>query len=272
MNKLKHLQGKYRYSLVLLRELIVTDFKLRYQNSALGYVWSLLRPLLLFAILYVVFGEFLRFGGTIPHYPVYLLTGILMWNFFSEVTNQSVSAIVGKGSLIRKINFPKYVIILAVAASALINLSLTLVVLAIFIAFSGISLSLSVLMVPVFLLEIIIFGVAMGFLLSALFVRFRDVNYIWEVIMQAGFYATPIIYPLQLVEDRWHQAAQVLMLSPIAQTIQGTREALITKQTLTLTDLATPLFLIVPLGVVIVSSVVAVTYFKKRSPYFAEET
>lgn len=103
--KINAIRVRYRYSILLLKELVKTDFKLRYQNSFLGYVWSLLRPLLLFVILYLVFTVFLPVGKGIPHYPVYLLLGIVLWNYFSEVTNGSVNAIVSKGDLLRKINF-----------------------------------------------------------------------------------------------------------------------------------------------------------------------
>src|SRR5665213_1421430 len=106
MHKIKQ---RYRYSIILLRQLVKTDFKLRYQGSVLGYVWSLLRPLLLFVILYLVFAKIFKQGGTVPHYPVYLLLGIVLWNYFVEVTSGSVSAIVSRGDLLRKINFPKYV-------------------------------------------------------------------------------------------------------------------------------------------------------------------
>src|SRR3990167_4499788 len=98
-----------RRNRILLRELVVTDFKLRYQGSALGYLWSLLKPLLLFAILYVIFVEFLRFGSDVEHFPLYLLLGIVLWGFFTEATNQGIQAIVSRGDLIRKINFPKYI-------------------------------------------------------------------------------------------------------------------------------------------------------------------
>src|SRR6185437_9679410 len=110
---MKNFLRRYHYSVILLRELVRTDFKLRYQGSVLGYMWSLLRPLFMFATLYIVFGVFLKAKGNIPHYPVYLLLGIVLWNYFGEVTSGSVGAIVGKGDLLRKINFPKYVIILA---------------------------------------------------------------------------------------------------------------------------------------------------------------
>lgn len=268
---LKKISSKYRYSLILLRQLVITDFKLRYQSSALGYMWSLLRPLMLFAILYVVFAMFLRLGDSIPHYPVYLLTGIVLWNFFAEVTNNSVTAIVDKGDLIRKLNFPKYVIILSTTFSAFINLLLNLIVVAVFIWLSGVDIHPSALLASLFIAEIFVFALATGFLLSALFVRLRDINYIWEVIMQAMFYATPIIYPLTLVSDKWPEIAKLLLLNPVAQAIQDVRYLVITDQTQTLYNLGGVYWTLVPLGIVVVTSIVAVTYFKKRSPHFAEE-
>ncbi len=107
----------------------------------LGYAWSLLRPLFLFAILYVVFGVFLKAKGNIPHYPVYLLLGIVLWNYFAEVTSGSVGAIVGRGDLLRKINFPKYVIILSGSFSAFINLLINLVVIGLFMVITHVSLT-----------------------------------------------------------------------------------------------------------------------------------
>src|SRR5688500_16681585 len=111
-----------RRNRILLRELVITDFKLRYQGSALGYFWSLLKPLLLFAILYVVFVKLLKFGGDIEHYPVYLLLGVVLWSFFIEATTNGLQSIVSRGDLIRKINFPKYIIVISGTISSLINL------------------------------------------------------------------------------------------------------------------------------------------------------
>ena len=125
-------------NMVLLRELTVTDFKLRYQQSALGYLWSILKPLMLFAVMYVVFALFLAMGGDIPNYPVYLLTGISFWTFFSEATTQGLQAVVGRGDLIRKINFPKYIIVLSGTISALINLFFNLIVVFVFAIVSGV--------------------------------------------------------------------------------------------------------------------------------------
>jgi ABC-2 type transport system permease protein len=265
------LRQKYRYSLILLRELVVTDFKLRYQGSVLGYLWSLLRPLMLFAILYVVFVKFLRLDNSIPHYPVYLLTGIVLWNFFSEITNNSVTAIVSKGDLMRKINFPKYIIILAASISALINMVLNFTVIFIFALYSGVEMHWSMLLVPVYIAELFIFSLSLAFLLSALFVRLRDVNYIWEVMMQGLFYATPIIYPLSLVSAQSPFIARVLLLNPIAQAIQDIRHALITPSTLTLHGLEGWKWYAIPLVIVGLTLICSVFYFKKRSPYFAEE-
>ena len=102
-----------RKNRILLRELVVTDFKLRYQGSALGYMWSILKPLFLFAILYLVFDKFLSLGRAIEHFPVYLLLGIVKWNFFAEATSLGLQSIVGRGDLIRKVNFPKYIIVIS---------------------------------------------------------------------------------------------------------------------------------------------------------------
>src|SRR4051812_41217082 len=124
--KLRRQVAKYRYSTILLRQLVITDFKLRYKGSVLGYVWTLLRPLALFAILYTVFVYFLKIGSSTPHYAVYLLIGVVLWNYFIEVTNNGLSAIVGKGDLMRKLAFPRYVVVLAGSLSALINLSINL--------------------------------------------------------------------------------------------------------------------------------------------------
>src|SRR3954465_6218420 len=117
---------------VLVNELVRTDFKLRYQGSVLGYAWSLLRPLLLFVILYVVFVKFLRVMSGIPHSPVYLLLGIVIWNFFLEMTTQSLGSIVGRGDLIRKIRIPRWIIVFSSSISALINLFLNMIVIVVF--------------------------------------------------------------------------------------------------------------------------------------------
>lgn len=263
------LTNRYRYSVILLRQLVITDFKLRYQGSSLGYVWSLLRPLALFVILYFVFAKFLKIGDSIPHFPVYLLVGIVLWNYFAEVTSGSVGAIVGRGDLIRKINFPKYVIVLAGSFSALINLALNFVVIAGFMIVNDVDIRSTIVFMPIFILELFIFSLAVSFFLSAVFVRFRDVNYIWEVIMQGAFYATPILYPLSLVPDN---IAKILMLNPIAQIIQDIRYILVTPASETIASVyGTRLARLIPLGMALILVCVSVWYFRSRSKHFAEE-
>lgn len=266
---LKRFAEKYNYSLILLKELVVTDFKLRYQGSLLGYVWSLLRPLALFVILYFVFVKFLRIGDSVPHFPVYLLLGIVLWNYFSEVTNGGVSAIVGRGDLIRKINFPKYVIVLSGSFSALINLALNFVVVGIFMWVNHVPLTWNLLWVPLLVLELFTLSLAVAFFLSAVFVRLRDMNYIWEVIMQGAFYATPIIYPLSAMS---HDVAKVLILNPVAQIIQDIRFVAITQDTLTINSLyGSPWMRFVPIALTIGLAILSAWYFRKRSKHFAEE-
>jgi ABC-2 type transport system permease protein len=260
-----------RRNRILLRELIVTDFKLRYQGSALGYLWSLLKPLFLFAILYVVFGLFLRLGGNIPHFPVYLLLGIVLWGFFTEATAQGLSAIVDRGDLIRKISFPKYIIIISSTVSALINLGFNLLVVFFFMWINGVGLEWHALLLPLLIVELYVLALALAFFLSALYVKFRDISYLWEVIIQGAFYATPILYPVSVVMEKSDFAAKILMLNPVAQMIQDARYVLITPQATTTYELFKGYwYAYIPFIIVAVIIIGASIYFKKSSKYFAE--
>lgn len=259
-----------RKNRILLRELVVTDFKLRYQGSILGYLWSLLKPLMLFAILYVVFIHFMRFGNNGEHFAVQLLLGIVMWTFFIEATNQGMNAIVGRGDLIRKINFPKYIIVVSGTISALINLLLNLIVVFIFIIFNGVTLTWTVLLFPFVILELYVFALAIAFLLSALFVKFRDVSHIWEVIMQGLFYATPIIYPLAMVVQVNETAAKALLLSPIAQVIQDARFTAISHSVQTTWNFVGVWYGFLAIFMIIGITVLATVYFRKNQKFFAE--
>jgi len=268
---LRTLRQRYRYSIILLKELVRTDFKLRYQGSVLGYLWSLLRPLFLFAILYFVFARFLRVGDTVPHYPVYLLLGIVLWNYFVEVTSGGVAAIVSKGDLLRKINFPKYVVIFAGSFSALINMVLNFVVIAFFMIITGVHPTIHGLLLIPLVIELFILSIGVAFFLSALFVKFRDVTYIWEVIVQAGFYATPILYPLSIIP--YHRVQEAMMLNPIAQIVQDARYALITPSTQTIYHAYNGRIWVwsVPIGLTLLITGLAGWYFRVQSKHFAEE-
>lgn len=261
-----------RRNRILLRELVATDFKLRYQGSVLGYLWSLLKPLMLFAILYVVFIHFLKFGSDIEHFPVYLLLGIVMWTFFTEATNQGMQAIVSRGDLIRKINFPKYIIVISGTISALINLALNLLVVLAFVLINGVDLHWSIFWLPLAVLELYVFSLAIAFLLAALYVKYRDISHIWEVFLQGAFYATPILYPITMVAAQSAVAAKLLLVvNPVAQSIQDARYSLITHQAVTVWGYVDSFWIkIIPLGIVLFAVILAVWYFRKNQPYFAE--
>jgi ABC-2 type transport system permease protein len=253
----------------LLSELVRTDFKLRYQGSVLGYAWSLLRPLFLFIILYAVFVLVLKTGADIPHFPVYLLLGIVIWNFFMEMTTQSLGSIVGRGDLIRKIRIPRWIIVFSSSISAVINLILNLIVVIVFMVLNKVDLLETSLLLPLILLEVYAFALGISLFLSAAFVKLRDINYIWEVILQAGFYLTPILYSMALIHNITYQ--KLMLLNPMAQTIQDARYATVTHETLTTHQIfAGGPYALIPLAIVVFVLIGGLFYFRKESKYFAE--
>ncbi|GAC1392496.1 MAG: ABC transporter permease [Candidatus Saccharimonadales bacterium] len=250
----------------------MADFKIRYQNSVLGYIWSLLRPLLLFLILYVVFVLILKTGGDVPHFGVYLLLGIVLWNYFVEVTMGSVGAVVGKGDLMRKVNFPRYVVVLAGSFSALINLMFNILVVTLFMWLGHAEPNKYALFLPLLILELFVFSLSIGFFLSAAYVRYRDINYIWEVLIQIAFYAAPILYAFSYISNKSRIIGKLVMINPIAQIIQDFRRGLITDKTTTIAGaFHTNYAYLLPISIVIIFGVLSVIYFRKKSPYFAED-
>ncbi len=258
-------------NLVLLTELTKTDFKLRYQGSVLGYLWALLRPLLMFAILYIVFAKLLQFGNDIPHYPVYLLTGTVLWSFFTECSQQGIQAMVGRGDLIRKISFPKYIVTVSTTLTAVINLIINLVVIVIFALINGVAPSFSWLQVLPLIFELYLLALGISFLLGSINVKYRDIGSIWDVLIQALFYAVPIIYPIAMVAETSTWAAKVILLNPIAQVIQDVRWSLITPATVTTSGFVGVWAELVAMGIVLGTFVIGALVFRKRSRFFAEE-
>lgn len=261
-----------RRNRILLRELVVTDFKLRYQGSALGYVWSLLKPLMLFAIMYVVFVHFLRFGEGIDHFAVSLLLGIVMWTFFVEATSQGMQAIVNRGDLIRKISFPQYIIVISATISALINFTLNLVVIIIFMILDGVDFGWSALLFPMTILVLYVFALSIAFLLSAVYVKYRDISHLWDVILQALFYATPIIYPLQMIISFNLIAAQALMLSPITVLFQNARAQMVGYENIVTADQVfnNPVAILAPYLFIVSVAIFSGVYFKRAQSRFPE--
>ena len=255
----------------ILREMVVTDFKVRYQESVLGYLWSLLRPLLMFAILYVLFTYIIPIGKDNPHYGVMLLTGIIMWNFFSETTSMGASSVVNNGDLLRKISIPRYLMVLTSSISALINLAINCIVIIIFALINGIHPSFEwVLIIPI-IAELFVFSIGIAFLLSAITVKFRDVTYIWEIFLQGGFYASAIIFPITMVPE---SVRSIFYINPIVQIVQDARNLILGSNIHIDTlwnSVDSILIKIAPFIIIILFAVLGAWYFKKRSPYFAED-
>ena len=274
------LKTRYRESWLILRELVKTDFLLRYQGSFLGIAWSVLKPLMLFCVMYVVFVKFLRFSDGTETFPLVLLLGISLWNFFTEATTLGLCSMTTRGDLLRKINFPKYIIVISATINALICLAINLGVVVAACILSGVQFTANVLWLPLNLLQLYALALAVALLLSTLNVYFRDAQHIWEVFLQGLFYATPIIYPLSMVGDKLASVApgvgllveKLMLLNPAAQVIQDIRHNLIAPLTTdtiwTLSD--NLLFQLIPVVLTFVLLGLGIHVFKKYSPKFAE--
>jgi ABC-2 type transport system permease protein len=214
------LGGGSRRFFDLLWLMSVTEFKRVYFGTVLGYLWSLVRPLMLFAVLLFVFTKVFRIGGDLPYYPVLLLLGIVLFTFFQEATQNAVSSVVAQEGVVRKTQFPRLVIPLAVVLTALFNLSLNLLVVFAFILAWGVDPTWTWLLLPIPLALIFIFAAAVSMALSVLYVRFRDVLIIWTVAAQVLFYATPILYPIEAVPENYQQAIFVNPLAPLFEQVR----------------------------------------------------
>lgn len=278
MTIFKKIADKYHYSWVILKELVKTDFQLRYQGSFLGIAWSVLKPLMLFCVMYVVFVHFLKFSDGTPTYPLVLLLGISLWNFFTEATTMGLNGITGRGDLLRKVNFPKYIIVVSATVGSLISLAINMCVVLIFCIFSGtVHFTWRVILLPLNFLELYILALGCALVLATLNVYFRDIQHIWEVAMQAFFYATPIIYPLSMIVDRLGSDAgslvcKIMLLSPPAQTIQDIRHNLIAPDTTpTVWNLIGSWWLrLIPVALTLVILCFGIYVFRKHSKKFAE--
>lgn len=261
-----------RRNWVLLKAMVSTDFKLRYQQSVLGYLWSILKPLMLFAIMYLVFVRFLRFGADVPHFAVALLLGTVMWTFFSEATTGGMMSVVGHGDLLRKIHFPQLIVTVSAIMSALINFGINFIVVLVFMLINGVRLRWTALLIVPILIELLLISSGIAFFLGALYVYFRDLSPIWEVFMQAGFYATPIIYPLSLVVSNvGPRAAHAMLLNPMAQIIQDARFVLVSDEYPIIWNSYTNVAaMIVPVLISVLIFLFGLIFFNHKSKSFAE--
>jgi ABC-2 type transport system permease protein len=252
--------------------LAVTDFRLRFFGSVLGYLWQFMRPLMLFGVLYVVFSQVFDLSGNVRFYPVALLLGIVLYGFFAEATSGSVRSLVERENLVRKIEFPRLAVPLATVLTALFNLGLNLIPVLVFLLVAGGRPHLSWLeMIPlVGLLAVFATGVAM--ILSSLFVRYRDVEPIWDVVLQVMFYVTPIIYMIQTVTDKGGQSAtNAILCNPFAAILQQARHAFIDPSHISVANaMSNDVLLLVPLVIVVGVFVLGYRVFDRQAPRIAE--
>jgi len=264
------LGGSRRRFLYLAATLAITEFKLRFFGSVLGYLWQLVRPLMLFAVLYFVFTKFVKIGGSVPHYPVLLLANIVLYTFFADGTG-AVSSMVDREGLVRKIQFPRMAVPVSVVLTASFNLVLNMLVVLGFALASGVEPRWSWLEAPflIALLAVLVVGLAM--LLSALYVRFRDIKPIWEVVLQVAFYATPIIYAIETI-DVSQRIREGIMLSPLAAILQQFRHAVIDPSAPSAAAAAGgSARLLIPAAVVIGVAALGFWYFDREAPRMAED-
>jgi ABC-2 type transport system permease protein len=250
--------------------LAVTDFKLRFFGSVLGYVWQLMRPLMLFGVLYFVFTEFVRIGQNAPHFAVVLLLSIVVFTFFADATGAAISSLVDRENLVRKIHFPRMVIPLSVVLTAFFNLLINLVAVAVFALAQGVEPRWTWFQFPVLILILGIWCVGLAMLLSALYVRARDVQPIWEVLVQAMFYAAPVIYPIEAIpKPEW---AKLVMLNPMSVILEQQRYAVIDPNAPTAAEAAGSTGrLLIPIGIMVVSTIVGFWLFNREAPKIAEQ-
>jgi ABC-2 type transport system permease protein len=263
------LGGGRKRALNLLYLMALTEFRRTYLGTALGYLWSLGRPLLLFGVLLTVFTQAFDLGDRVQQYPVLLLFNIVLFSFFQEATTQAVSSIVSQESVVRKTQFPRLVIPLAVVLTAVFNLGLNLVVVFAFLLVAGVDPMWSWLGLPLLLAALIVLTSAVATLVAALYPRFRDTGIVWGVMVTALFYATPVLYPIDIVSGTLRD---LIALNPLAPIFELARKWVIDP------DAPGPvaasnggLWLVVPVVIYVGVCALAVWVFRREAPRIAEE-
>jgi ABC-type polysaccharide/polyol phosphate export permease len=215
---------KYNFrDLVLI--LAKNDFKMRYHGSVLGYVWAILKPLFIFLILNFVFSQVIARGAGIENYPLQLITGIIIWNFFQEGTSIGLLSLLNKANIITKVYFPRWIVVFSSTVHSVLVFLMNLLILVGFFVYYQVFPSLGAILMFCFYMLVLYFIIlGFSFIASVLYLRFRDLIQIWDVILQGLFYATPIIYPLSLIPDEYHK---IILLNPLGIIIHYTKMVLI---------------------------------------------
>ena len=244
----------------LIREFTLNNFKLKYKNSSVGYLWSVLTPLLMLATLYIVFSIIMKLD--VPHYQLFLLIGIIFWNFLSEATTASMNSLLAHANIIKKMNFPNYVLVVSSCLSSFISLLLNLIIFFLFTLIFKVKLTAIAIILPFYLIELFILVLGISFFLSALYPKFRELSHIWSFLLLIGFWVTPIIYRETMVPGKY---LRYYMLNPLARLINETRDILIYHYTPMLNQV------LITLIICVLIFVLGFLFFRKKSPYFAEE-
>lgn len=250
----------------LVRELALTNFKLKYTGSVLGYLWSLFKPLMYFGVLYVIFVDF--FHQRSPDFPLQLFVAIVLYTFFSECTATALGSIAGNAHLIRKANFPLSALVVSGSVTALLTLAINLSLLIVLATPLGrLHLGLQTLAAPLLLVELYLFSLGVGMILASAYVFYRDLGHVWEVFLQVLLYGCGVVFPISLVPPRFLHA---FLLNPLAQIIEDFRHAIVTPTGAPWSlDLAGPLFA-VPLVFTLAVFVAGLLLFRRLAPLFAE--
>jgi ABC-2 type transport system permease protein len=267
------LSGGWRRFLRLTWLVATTDFKLSYFGSVLGYLWSLIQPLLFFGVLYVVFAEILQLQRNVPNFPVVLLMNIVLFSFFQAATGASIPSVVVREGLVRKMQFPRLVIPVATVLTAAFNLLLNLVVVLLFMVISGIHPRLTWLLLPVLVLLLMIITCGTAMLLSALYVRYRDVSPIWAVISQTLFYASPVFIMIENIESRAPGITRYYLFNPLATILQAARYCMVGGRGVHGPGyyMGGTAWLLVPIGITFGIFALGYWVFSRRAPLIAEE-
>jgi ABC-2 type transport system permease protein len=260
--------GGLRRLIYLTWTMGLTEYRLTYFGSALGWLWALIRPLLLFGVLYVVFSEIVKFGEGIPNYPVLLLFNIVLFTFFTDATTRSVASVVERETIVRKMHFPRMVIPLSRVLTAALNLLVSLVAVFIFLIAYGVSPEATWLLLPVVLVALALITAGVSMLLAALYVRFRDVAPIWAVTSTALFYGSPVLYTIESVPEDWRT---LYLSNPLASLLEQARHWIV--------DPGSPGFVdaiggagwaLVPVGIGIGLCALGLWVFNREAPRIAE--
>ena len=260
----------------LTRELALTQFKLKYTGSALGYLWSLMKPLMLFGIMYAVFARLLRAGANAPEFAVQLLLGIVVWNFFVEATSTAIGSVASAGNLIRRAYFPRWILVVSSTVTALMTFLInTCLVLLITVPIGHMHLSLRSLAAPLFFLELVVLVIGLSLLLSSLFVFYRDVGHIWEILSLVLFYGSAVVFPYTIFIKGPHNISWlgiIAGLNPLAQLLEDMRHTLVDPGIpwMASPDVLGPLA-VVPILIVLVVFAAGALTFNHLTPRFAED-